>query len=186
MQDRLMDRSSTRRQRYSEKSKTASYLPISFCTVNFMFDENIAYLTRAAACFGIKNIYVIGELPDYDTLRSHSGSTNGLISYTKFSNPSSFLSFSRDRNCQLVSAELTEDSASLHDYQFDFDRETIIVLGQETTGVPVEILFNSKKVMIPMNGPGFCLNTSFAGTVIAYEAAKQFAKASKTVEVLNN
>lgn len=178
MQDDLMARKATRRQRYSEKLRSASYLPVAFCTVNFMFDENIAYLTRAAACFGIKNVYVIGELPDYDTLRSRSGSTSGLVAYKKFNSPSSFLGFSRDRNCQLVSAELTDDAVSLHDYQFDFSKETIIVLGHETTGVPVEILMNSKKVMIPMNGPGFCLNTSFAGTVIAYEAAKQFSKTS--------
>jgi tRNA G18 (ribose-2'-O)-methylase SpoU len=175
-EDRLLIRNSTRRQRYAEKASRARYLPVSFCTVNFMFDENVAYLTRAAACFGVQNIYVIGELPNYDVLRSHSGSTNSFVSYKKFSNPSSFLEFSRSRDCNLLAAELSESAVSLHDYSFDFQKETIIVLGQETTGVPVEILMNAKHVMIPMNGAGFCLNTSFAGTVMLYEAAKQFAQ----------
>jgi len=170
----MASRDKTRKQRYNEKKKIAKYLPVSFCTVNFMFDENVAYLTRAAACFGIKNIYVIGSLPDHDTLRSHSGSTQELVSFKTFKNPSEFLAFAREQGFNIVSAEITDRSVSLNDYQFDLEKETIIVLGHETLGVPSDILAHSDHVMIPMNGPGFCLNTSFAGTVIAYEVAKRF------------
>ena len=170
----MVSRDKTRKQRYNEKKKAAKYLPVSFCTVNFMFEENVAYLTRAAACFGIENIYVIGSLPSHDVLRSHSGSTQDLVSFTKFKTPSEFLEFARKNNADIISAEISNRSVSLHDCNFNPSKETIIVLGHETLGVPVEILEKSSHVEIPMNGPGFCLNTSFAGTVIAYEIAKKY------------
>ena len=59
-------------------------------------------------------------------------------------------------------------------YSFDFDDHICIVTGNETTGVPVEILNNSEKIYIPMDGVGFSLNTSQAANIAAYEAVKQY------------
>ena len=44
-----------------------------------------------------------------------------------------------------------------------------MIFGHETTGIPVEILLNSKHIHIPMPGVGFCLNVSQAGTAAMSE-----------------
>ena len=45
----------TRRDRYNEKIANGEVktFPFSLCAVNFQCDENIAYLIRTAACFGL-------------------------------------------------------------------------------------------------------------------------------------
>ena len=52
-------RQETRRQRYNGKRKNAVSLPLSIVTVNFDFDDNLAFTIRTAACYGVDNIYML-------------------------------------------------------------------------------------------------------------------------------
>lgn len=167
-------RSETRIERYNAKSNNAVKMPLSIVAVNFMFDDNLAFLVRAAACFGATNVYVIGSVPERNVLYPKSGSTCDFVNIKSFSNPNQFLRFSETRRMKLISAEIDDEAVSLHQYQFDFSMETAIVLGNEMTGIPVEILLNSEKVFIPMPGVGFSLNTSQAGNIFAYEYSRQY------------
>lgn len=162
-------RSKTRRERYDSKLKTSEKLGLSFVTVNFMFEDNLAFLIRSSACFGVDNIYVIGSIPPRSQLKAKSGSLYDYLNIRAFSNPSEFLSFSRENNLNLISLEISDKSKSLYDYDFNFEKENVIVLGHETIGVPTEILMNSDQIHIPMPGVGFCLNVSQAGTVTMSE-----------------
>jgi tRNA G18 (ribose-2'-O)-methylase SpoU len=166
-------RESTRRQRYNKKKSGVQNLPLSFATINFAMEENIAFVTRAAACFGARNIFVIGTIPKYAPLKSRSGSTNHLVNFLQFSNPSEFVAYAKQENLKLVSIELCDGAVSLFDYKFSKQENTCLIVGHETSGVPAEILMHSEKVFIPMNGAGFCLNTSQAANIAAYEYAKQ-------------
>lgn len=167
-------RQETRRQRYDSKNTKTSKLPVSLVVVNFDFDDNLAFTIRTAACYGARNVYVIGSVPDRKFLNPKSGSLYDYVSIEKFSNPSSFLKFARDNNILLISADLTESAKSIYEYKFDLDSHTAIILGNETTGIPIEISMNSSHIYIPMPGPGFCLNTSQAGTAIITEYSRQF------------
>ena len=77
----------------------------------------------------------------------------------------------------IISAELDNEAKNIHSYDFVDAIERYghicIVVGNETSGIPIEILNNSEKVYIPMPGIGFCLNTSQAANIIIYEAVKQ-------------
>lgn len=164
----------SRRQRYYDKLKSAEYLPISLGCVNFMHDGNLAFLIRTAACFGVKDIHVIGNVPDRSELRSLSGSTVDFINIVKHSTPRSFIDYMSERKTKIVAAELNERSTNLFDYRFDFSGNTCIFTGHETTGVPVELLVHADCVQIEMPGPGFCLNTAQTANIITYEALKQY------------
>ena len=74
----------------------------------------------------------------------------------------------------MVSAEITENSKSIYSYSFNFASNICLVVGNEESGVPIEILKNSDTVYIPMPGIGFCLNTSQAANILLYEAVKQY------------
>jgi tRNA G18 (ribose-2'-O)-methylase SpoU len=172
-------RSETRNQRYRNKINNAVTLPLSIVTVNFDFDDNLAFIIRTAACYGVKNIFVIGSVPPRKELHPRSGSLTDYVNIVSFENPGTFLRFSRENEIFLISAEIAENAKSLHDYSFNTELHTAIVLGNETTGIPVEIALNSEIVFIPMTGVGFCLNTSQTGTAFIHEYSRQFWSCKK-------
>lgn len=167
-------RNETRAERYSKKMDKAVRMPISLVAINFMFDDNLAFLIRAAACYGAANIYVIGSIPPRSVLQPKSGSLVDFYDIETFKTPHDFLQFAAEKRMNVISAELMEGALNLHEYSFDFCTDTAIVLGNEMTGVPVEILMNSQPIYIPMPGFGFCLNTSQTGTAFLHEASRQF------------
>jgi tRNA G18 (ribose-2'-O)-methylase SpoU len=168
-------RTETRTDRYRRKLNDSQLLPVEVTTVNFRCEENIAYLIRAAACFGASAVNVIGACPPSGLLRELSGTTSDLIHIRCFSSPSDFLRFARDSGRRIVCAELTEDALSLHDYRFDTSVTTCIVIGHEKLGVPADILHHGQVVQIPMPGFGYSLNAAQSGNIMLYEYAKQFA-----------
>ena len=169
-------RAESRTERYRRKLPTADLLPVEVTSVNFRCEENIAYLIRAAACFGASAVNVIGSCPPPGLLRELSGTTSDLITIRNFSSPGDFLQFCRDNNRRIVCAELANDATSLHDYAFDHSTITCIVIGHEQLGVPVDILHHGDVVQIPMPGFGYSLNAAQSGNIMLYEYAKQFAR----------
>ena len=169
----------TRRDRYNEKianGKVKNH-PFSICSVNFQCDENIAYLIRTAACFGLQDVHVIGSLPHYEDVRRKSGTLHDYVNIHQYSNPSQFLDYARRTNMCVISIELTDNAYNVHN--IDFKQLTrqyehiCFVVGNETTGVPAEILHTTESIFIPMPGAGVCLNTSQAANIVIYEAVKQ-------------
>jgi len=167
-------RQKTRRERYDNKKNNAKNYPISLCCVNFKHDGNLGYLIRSAACFGAESIHVIGAVPSRKVLQPLSGSLYDYVEIKQYSNPSAFLDYARINGIKIISAELAEDSKSLFAHRFNFDSRVCLVVGNEETGVPIEILRNSEKLYIPMPGVGFCLNTSQTANIALYEAVKQY------------
>jgi len=163
------ERNLTRRERYLAKSSIARSYPVGFTTVSLEHDENLALLIRSLACFGGREVNVIGSLPPYNYLKRVSGSTVDWVKINQFSNPYQFLSYAKDNKIKLVSAELAEDSIDIYQYKFDYNSNTSIIIGGETLGVPVELLINSDIVQIKMGGTGYSLNAATAGAIILNE-----------------
>lgn len=166
----------TRRERYDLKKKNSVNLNLSIATINFSVNDNLAFMIRSAACFGVKNLYVIGSIPPRSSLNAKSGSLYDYVNLKSFSRPSDFLRFSKEKNFDLYSLDLTNKSNSIYESTFSTENHSVMVFGHETTGIPVEILLNSKHLHIPMPGVGFCLNVSQAGTV----AISEFYRKTKT------
>tara|TARA_R100000808_G_C2114851_1_gene127835 strand:- start:569 stop:1093 length:525 start_codon:yes stop_codon:yes gene_type:complete len=174
-----MIRAETRLQRYNKKLINAKVYPVSICAINFTFDENIGYIIRAAACFGAEKIHLIGRIPSRSAVKATSGSLYDFVSIESHSSPRAFLQRMREEKVQLISAELTDQSNSIENYKFSFEKRLCIVVGNESYGIPEEILHNSEKVYIPMPGIGFCLNTAQAANIMLYETVKQYERLSK-------
>lgn len=166
-------RSETRKDRYNKKKKDACVFSIEVVCPNFSVEENIAYVIRAAACFGVSKVNVIGRLPTLERLKASSGLTNEYVNIQCFSNPTEFLKYARENKISIISSELSSDSRSIYGYRFPNNRVCIAV-GHETLGVPAEILkVSEQKIYIPMPGVGYCLNTAQAANIIFHEYAKQ-------------
>lgn len=170
----MTTRTETRAQRYSKKSASAKKYPFSVATVNFMHDDNVAFVTRSVACFGGEAVHVIGKLPDPNALGPASGGLSKVTKFHQHSNPYDFLDWCRKNDYYLVSAELTEGAQNFNHYEFPLDQKIMIVLGHEESGVPTDIINASDAVIfIPMPGCGFCLNTSQTGNIMVAEYVKQ-------------
>jgi len=163
----------TRKQRYSKKLAGAQFLPVELCTVNFKFEENLGFLIRAAACFGVKKINVIGSIPTRKELNVYSGSLYDYVELEIFSRPTEYLKYVENQAAKIISAEISETAESIASFDFTHLGNFHLVVGNEQSGVPQEILSRSTQIYVPMPGVGFCLNTSQAANVFLYEISKQ-------------
>lgn len=170
----MIGRGETRKQRYDEKLKKVKKYPISLCAINFRVDDNFGYLIRAAACFSAERVYVVGHVPERSVLKASSGSLIDYVQMVQFSTPVEFLAHMQEEGIQVICGELAEGAESLSSYSFDFNRPICLVVGNEETGVPVDILRRADVVQIPMPGVGYCLNTAQAANILLYEAIKQY------------
>lgn len=170
----LIPRKETRLERYNRKIQSAQYLPATLVTVNFHCDGNLAFIVRSAACYGISTIHVIGSIPPRNELYRLSGSTCDNVEIKQYSNPSSFLRAAENEGLFLICAEITDDSKSLFEYEFDFSKKAAIVIGNEMSGIPIEIMMRSQIIHIPMLGSGFCLNNAQTGTAFLNEFSRQY------------
>jgi tRNA G18 (ribose-2'-O)-methylase SpoU len=167
-------REETRRQRYDSKLKTAKKYPISLCAINFRVDDNLGYLIRTAACFGAEHLYVIGHVPERSKLNSSSGSLVDYVEIIQFTTPSEFLTRMEIEGVKIVAAEVVGEARSFASYSFDFNRRICLVVGNEQSGVPPEIIARSDVIYIDMPGVGYCLNTAQTSNIMLFEAVKQY------------
>jgi tRNA G18 (ribose-2'-O)-methylase SpoU len=169
-----MSRTETRQERYSAKQAAAKEFPVSVAATNFSYDGNVAYLMRALACFGGKNIHIIGNIPKERELKRLSGGHSSLVKIINHKRPEDFIVWAKNNNVYVMVAELTDGAINIHDAHIPLNKEVIFVVGNEMDGVPVEIsLTADKSVYIPMPGKGFCLNTSQTANVLLYEYSRR-------------
>ena len=171
-----MHREETRRQRYDKKFKTAKKYPISLCAINFRVDDNLGYLIRSAACFGAERLYVVGHVPARSSIKASSGSLIDYVEIVSFSTPRDFVDHTKSEGIQIVSAELVEEAAPLASYNFSFNRHLCLVVGNEESGIPSEIIQNSDVIYVEMPGIGYCLNTAQTANICLYEMVSQYRR----------
>lgn len=167
-------RTETRAERYAAKQAGAVTHNIAPVCINFMHEENVAFIVRSAACFGAKEVIVIGALPEHSLLKARSGSTNMLLPIKTFANTHKFIDYVRAQDAIIVSSELCDGSENIFDYSFPKDKMIYLMCGHEEAGVPGEIIAVSHSIVhIPMPGPAFCLNTSQCATTMLFEYVRQ-------------
>ncbi len=170
-------RTQTRRQRYNNKASVARTYPISIVAINFLHEENLAFMLRACVSFGVDEVLLLGSHPPRAEMNRLSGTMFDFANIKYFTQPIELLGYIKSSGRQLVSLELPDDDTPaqpIHDFDFCFDRGVVLVAGNEMTGIPVEILRHSQIAYIPHNGIGFCLNTSQAITIAIYEATRKY------------
>lgn len=173
--DRPSFRSETRKERYAAKAKTAIQMKVSIATTFFQNEGNVAFISRALACFGGNNLEIIGKRPAHNELSRLSGGNCDLVNIRNYSNFYQFLDKMREENVYLVAAELSEKAISIVDFNPPKDRQICIIIGNEMEGIPVDLLINAdQEVFVPMPGRGYCLNASQTANVFMYEMSRKF------------
>ena len=83
-----------------------------------------------------------------------------------------FLEESRREGCAIVGVEQTSDSVPLQ--EFEFPRKTVLLLGNERAGIPVELIgLVDHCVEIPQRGMIRSFNVHVTGALVLWEYVKQ-------------
>ena len=131
---------------------------------------NLSRIARVAACCGLERIICTGSAKldrkiardGVDTLRLEVHRTLPPV-----------LEALRDDGYRLIGLEQTSNSQNLHDYQFN--RRTALVIGNERSGLTDDILVRLDDVVeIPVWGLPYSYNVAAAATMALYEYCRQY------------
>jgi 23S rRNA (uridine2479-2'-O)-methyltransferase len=146
---------------------------------------NTGSIIRSADAFGAGGVVVTGHAADAYDPRSVRASTGSLFALPVVRAPShrevaAWVTAQPGRPIVIVG---TDEHGALDVFDFDFTRPTLLVVGNEATGLSVgwrELCDHTVK--IPMTGAASSLNAANAATAVLYEIARQRIAAEKAKE----
>lgn len=131
---------------------------------------NIIRVSEAAGVGGVVTTPGTVDLYNPKALRSTMGSIFRLPSM-RTESLEEFVSVYKAKGYKVVAAMV---SAKTHYFDYDFSKPTILLLGQEGTGLPLEACaLTDMQISIPMATMMDSLNVASAASVLIYEAVRQ-------------
>jgi tRNA G18 (ribose-2'-O)-methylase SpoU len=134
--------------------------------VNILYDNNAGNIVRSANAFGVKEIILYGH-KKFDRRASV-----GTEFYSHFRN----LKYVEDLKTVfeeydlVVAVENVKEAEPLESFKWQKDKNTLLVFGQESSGIPQEILSRSHyKIQIEQIGSVRSLNVSVAAGIVMYD-----------------
>jgi tRNA G18 (ribose-2'-O)-methylase SpoU len=131
---------------------------------------NLSRIVRAAGCSGIQRLIACGTAKVIDKIARDGADTVTVEVHRSL--PPVLRELKRD-GYQLVGLEQTSGSQNLH--AFHFDRKTVLVVGNERTGLTDDVLsMLDHAVQIPVFGLPYSYNVATAAAMALYEYCRQF------------
>jgi tRNA G18 (ribose-2'-O)-methylase SpoU len=131
---------------------------------------NLSRIARVAGCCGLERMICTGPAK-LDRKIARDGADTIQLETHRTLLP--VLDSLRADAYRLIGLEQTSNSKNLHDYQFQ--RRTAIVIGNERTGLTADVLARLDDVVeIPVWGLPFSYNVASAATMALYEYCRQF------------
>lgn len=131
---------------------------------------NASRIVRAAGCFGIKSIILSGNTKLDSTI------TRDAIEYVEIKQVRTLapaLKSKSQEGMRLVGLEQTTQSTSIFD--FEFPRNTVLVIGNERKGLDDDVLnLLDDVVEIPVYGQPLSFNAATSACIAMYEYCRQF------------
>lgn len=145
--------------KYLEERK----LNFSVLIMNILFDNNAGNIVRSANAFGAQEIILYGH-KKFDRRASVGAEFYSHFQHIKFVEDLEPLLKEYD---VIVAAENTPDAVSLENYKWDHSKKTLIIFGQESAGVPPEVLSKCTAVVaITQRGSVRSLNVAVAAGIV--------------------
>lgn len=156
--------------RHKEPTKLECERPIVLVCPQFKSAINLARIVRVAGCFGIRQIIAAGNNRiDPDIARD----SLDYVEIQRRRTLGPVLKKLQLDGYTLVGLEQTDQSTCL--YNFNFPRQTALVVGHERLGIDEQLLnILDLAVEIPVYGMPYSLNVASATTIAIYEYCRQF------------
>jgi tRNA G18 (ribose-2'-O)-methylase SpoU len=138
---------------------------LAVAVMNLMNESNVGGLVRTANAAALREVVIVGRKKwnKGAATRAHS-----KIKVVKMRTSDEFVDYCKKNNYNIVSVEIGGDSNNI--FEYEYPENTMLVIGNEGTGVPQKILDNSvSRVYIPQYGGVECLNAAIAGSIAIYD-----------------
>ncbi len=133
---------------------------------------NLSRIARAAGCCGVQKLICCGTAKVVSKIARDSCETLDIEIHRTLA---PVLRRLAGEGYQLVGLEQTSGSESL--YTFPFERKTVLVIGNERTGIDPEVLRLLHRVVeIPVYGLPYSHNAATATAMALYEYCRQYAE----------
>jgi tRNA G18 (ribose-2'-O)-methylase SpoU len=133
---------------------------------------NLSRIVRTASCCGVARLIACGQ-PKVDSKIARVSAEKFLIEQHRTLPP--VFKKLRAEGYQLVGLEQTTNSRNLH--EFNFQRKTAIIIGNERLGLTEDVLeLLDQIVEIPVYGQPYSYNVATAATMALYEYCRQFPR----------
>ncbi|WP_323789854.1 TrmH family RNA methyltransferase [Psychroserpens sp.] len=157
-------------------SFTKRTFPITLVCENVTNAPNLGSLFRTADAFGVEKIVFCGEhIPLGRKMTKTSRATEKFVDFEISDNALEVTTQLKAKGYQIVSLEITDSSAALHDFKFSNKQPIALIIGDENYGVSKTLLKLSDDIIhIEMFGQNSSMNVVQATSVALYEITKQF------------
>jgi tRNA (guanosine-2'-O-)-methyltransferase len=133
------------------------------------YDVNLGTLLRT--CDAVGACLVVPRRPGIEQAVARGNTLRQPSCIHQVGRPLDWLARQRASGSAIVGVELADDAVRLADLPAA-RRRTVIVLGNESDGIPYEVLpLLDTIVEIPMVGTGLSLNVAVAGSLVLYKLA---------------
>jgi len=140
--------------------------------INLSNDTNVGGLIRTSDAAGVEEVFIVGRRK---WNKSASTGSHLNLNIMKMRSDEEFIQYCFEQNYNIISVEIGENSENIFD--FKYPKNTILVIGNEGTGVSKKILDSSyAKVYIPQYGDVECLNAAIAGSISIYDWIRKNSK----------
>jgi tRNA G18 (ribose-2'-O)-methylase SpoU len=157
----------------TQKHLDEQRLNFSVLIMNILFDNNAGNIVRSANAFGAQEIILYGH-KKFDRRASVGAEFYSRFRHIRFVEDLDELFKEFE---VIVAAENTTDAVSLKDYTWDTNKKTLIIFGQESAGIPSEILNKCNAVVsINQRGSVRSLNVAVAAGIVMNSYAEAVGK----------
>jgi tRNA G18 (ribose-2'-O)-methylase SpoU len=133
---------------------------------------NLSRIVRTASCCGVTRMICCGNASVNREIARETGDSIKIESHRTLP---PVIKRMRDEGFQVVGLEQTSGSVSIYDFQFD--RKTLLVIGNERLGIEPEVLkLLHHTVEIPVYGLPYSHNAATAAAMALYEYCRQYPR----------
>ena len=147
--------------------------------INLSNDTNVGGLIRTSDAACVEEVIIVGRRK---WNKSASTGSHLNLNIIKMRSDEEFIEYCTQKKYNIISVEIGEKSQNIFD--FKYPKDTILVIGNEGSGVSKKILENSyAKVYIPQYGDVECLNAAIAGSIAIYDFVRKNSNLKENIQV---
>ena len=154
-------------------------MPVVVVLDNIRSMHNVGSVFRTADAFLIQGIYLCGytpQPPHRDIHKTALGATD-TVSWKYFRDIGEALQELKGEGYKIFAVEQVENSVPLQEFAAQHSGKTVVVFGNEVSGVGEEALrFCDGSVEIPQWGMKHSLNVSVAAGIVLWELVRDYKK----------
>lgn len=151
-------------------------LPITVVCDRIYFQENIGSVFRLCDAFGVSNIILFGKNLVFSErkINKTSRSTHKILPYELIYEEEILIERLNKFN-QIIGIEITNNSISLNEFEFETVQQTALIIGSEVSGISEDILKKCHHLVhIPMFGNNSSMNVTHALSIVLYSFSQKF------------